>query len=195
VHLLFLDESGQLSERRFFALGGVALRDADWHALRDLWQETLAAHRWPADREVKWHGIRTGEVPPELADAVVDALGRSATRLRRAEPNKFGTGHSNARMPLQKRSIVISKLKNAVCAPEYGSDASSAYTRRSPPGERRPGRHLRTIQLQDMPRPIAGSAALAAPPAAATRAAAASPGQPNRHSRTRPATAPPHVAP
>ena len=43
VHLLFLDESGQLSERRFFALGGVALRDRDWHALRDLWQETLAA--------------------------------------------------------------------------------------------------------------------------------------------------------
>ena len=44
VHLLFLDESGQLSERRFFALGGVAVRDRDWHTLRDLWQETLAAH-------------------------------------------------------------------------------------------------------------------------------------------------------
>jgi hypothetical protein len=74
VHLLFLDESGQLAERRFFALGGIALRDSDWHALRDLWQATLAAHAWPAEREVKWHGIRTGEVLPALADAVVTAL-------------------------------------------------------------------------------------------------------------------------
>ena len=74
MHLLFLDESGQLSERKFFALGGVAIRDADWHRLRDLWHETLNARTWPVDREVKWHGIRTGEVPPALADAVVDAL-------------------------------------------------------------------------------------------------------------------------
>jgi len=27
MHLLFLDESGQLSERKLFALGGIALRD------------------------------------------------------------------------------------------------------------------------------------------------------------------------
>ena len=74
MHLLFLDESGQLSERKFFALGGVALRGGDWHALRDLWQETLAAYRWPVDREVKWHGIRTGEVPPALADAIVEVV-------------------------------------------------------------------------------------------------------------------------
>src|SRR5262249_4078921 len=66
VYLLFLDESGQLSERRFFALGGVVLRDHDWHLVRDLWQETLAAHEWPLSREIKWHGIRTGEVPPPL---------------------------------------------------------------------------------------------------------------------------------
>ena len=50
MHLLFLDESGQLSERKFFALGGVALADADWHLLRDHWQETLAAHGWPVDK-------------------------------------------------------------------------------------------------------------------------------------------------
>jgi hypothetical protein len=37
--------------------------------LRDLWQGTLRAHRWPLDRELKWHGIRTGEVPDALADA------------------------------------------------------------------------------------------------------------------------------
>ena len=27
--------------------------------------------------EIKWHGIRTGYVPPALADAVVDALARA----------------------------------------------------------------------------------------------------------------------
>ena len=37
----------------------------------------LPTHGWPADREVKWHGIRTGEVPPALADAVVSALARA----------------------------------------------------------------------------------------------------------------------
>jgi hypothetical protein len=80
VHILFLDESGQLSERKFFALGGVALADRDWHLLRDLWHETLRSAGWPTDREVKWHGIRTGEVPPALADAVVGALAQSPIR-------------------------------------------------------------------------------------------------------------------
>ncbi len=80
MHLLFLDESGQLSERRFFALGGVALADSDWHALRDLWQETLAAHNWPAEKEIKWHAIRTGTVPPALADAIVAAVARAPLR-------------------------------------------------------------------------------------------------------------------
>ena len=83
MHLLFLDESGQLSERRFFALGGIAIRDADWPPLRDLWQETLAAHGWPADREIKWHGIRTGEVPPALADAIVATLAQAPIHLLR----------------------------------------------------------------------------------------------------------------
>ncbi len=80
MHLLFLDESGQLSERKFFALGGVALRDGEWHELRRDWQATLAAHRWPAGKEIKWHGIRTGEVPPALADAVIATLARSPVR-------------------------------------------------------------------------------------------------------------------
>jgi hypothetical protein len=80
VHLLFLDESGQLSQRRLFALGGVVVRDDDWHGLRDAWQETLAAHAWPADREVKWHGIRTGEVPPALADAIVATMATAPIR-------------------------------------------------------------------------------------------------------------------
>ncbi len=44
MYLLFLDESGQLSEQKFFALGGVALRGSDWRTLRGSWQETLSAH-------------------------------------------------------------------------------------------------------------------------------------------------------
>jgi hypothetical protein len=80
VQLLFLDESGQLSERRFFALGGVALHDVEWQRLRDLWHETLAAHGWPGDREIKWHGIRTGAVPPDLADALVAMLSLAPLR-------------------------------------------------------------------------------------------------------------------
>jgi len=74
VRLLFLDESGKLGEGGLFALGGVALRDRDWPELRELWQGTLAAHGWPLEREVKWHGIRRGEVPPALADALFSAL-------------------------------------------------------------------------------------------------------------------------
>jgi hypothetical protein len=74
VRLLFLDESGKLGEGGLFALGGIALRDRDWPELRDVWHGTLAAHGWPLDREVKWHGIRKGEVPPALADAVYSAL-------------------------------------------------------------------------------------------------------------------------
>ena len=77
MHLLFLDESGQLSEQKFFALGGIALRDLDWPLLRDLWQSTLEEHSWPAERQVKWHGIRTGEVPPPLADAIIEALAQA----------------------------------------------------------------------------------------------------------------------
>jgi Protein of unknown function (DUF3800) len=77
LHLLFLDESGQLAEKKFFALGGIALRDSDWPFLRDLWHSVLVEHGWPADREVKWHGIRKGEVPPPLADAIVAALARA----------------------------------------------------------------------------------------------------------------------
>jgi hypothetical protein len=74
VHLLFLDESGKLDQGGLFALGGIAVRDRDWPALKERWQDTLRSHRWPLDREVKWHGIRTGEVPDALADGVFAAL-------------------------------------------------------------------------------------------------------------------------
>ena len=80
MYLLFIDESGQLSERRFFALGGVALRDRDWRTLRALWLETLRAHGRPTDRELKWHGVRTGAVPPKLADAIVRTIAAAPVR-------------------------------------------------------------------------------------------------------------------
>jgi hypothetical protein len=74
MHLLFLDESGKIDQGGLFALGGIAIRDTDWPELRRLWQETLSAGEWPLDREIKWHGIRKGEVPPPLADAVFSSL-------------------------------------------------------------------------------------------------------------------------
>ncbi len=77
VYLLFLDESGKLDQGGSFALGGIAVRDTDWPALRELWQEALRGAGWPLDREVKWHGIRKGEVPPGLADDVYAALARA----------------------------------------------------------------------------------------------------------------------
>src|SRR4051812_3351828 len=49
----------------------------EWNVLRANWQEALARHKWPSDREVKWHGTRTGEVPPALADDIFGAIARS----------------------------------------------------------------------------------------------------------------------
>ena len=80
MHLLFLDESGRLEDRRLFALGGIAVRERDWPELRATWQATLGGAGWPLDREVKWHGIRQGTVPPVLADALFAALARAPIR-------------------------------------------------------------------------------------------------------------------
>jgi hypothetical protein len=77
VQLFFLDESGRLDQGGLFALGGIAVRDTDWPHLKELWQATLREAGWPLDREIKWHGIRTGEIPPALADGLFDALGRA----------------------------------------------------------------------------------------------------------------------
>ena len=74
MHLLFLDESGKIDQGGLFALGGIAVRDTDWPELRRLWQRHSPRAGWPLDREVKWHGIRKGEVPPALADAVFETL-------------------------------------------------------------------------------------------------------------------------
>jgi hypothetical protein len=74
VYLLFLDESGRFEQDALFALGGIAVRDSEWQLLRDGWQTALRAHGWPLDRELKWHAIRIGAVPPPLADEVFAAL-------------------------------------------------------------------------------------------------------------------------
>jgi hypothetical protein len=74
VHLLFIDESGQIDQGGFFALGGIAVRDADCVDLRQRWQATLSEHGWPLDKEIKWHAIRTGGVPPALGDALFAML-------------------------------------------------------------------------------------------------------------------------
>lgn len=73
MHLLFLDESGKPSDR-MFALGGVAIRADEWDALRRLWDAALVEAGWPLDKELKWSGTRSGEVPPACADAVYAAL-------------------------------------------------------------------------------------------------------------------------
>jgi hypothetical protein len=71
---MFVDESGKLGETTLFALGGFAINDRDWPLLRKAWQTTLSAAGWPLEREIKWHGIRKGEVPPQLADDVFETL-------------------------------------------------------------------------------------------------------------------------
>lgn len=100
MRLLFLDESGRIGVDGLFALGGVTVRADEWRALRSCWLAPLEAHGWDPANEVKWHGIRTGQVPPSLADAVVDALARAPFTayvtlldLRRGEelPQFFGT--------------------------------------------------------------------------------------------------------
>lgn len=73
MHILFLDESGTPSERTF-AVGGIAVAAHKWAQLRAAWITALTEHRWPADREAKWHGIRTGAVPPPLADRLFAGL-------------------------------------------------------------------------------------------------------------------------
>ena len=100
MHLLFVDESGQPDEKTF-AVGGVVVRADDWSVVRAAWGRALAEHHWPAGRELKWHGIRTGEVPPALADTVFDTLASAPLRChvvllrplagRQSHPDYFAT--------------------------------------------------------------------------------------------------------
>jgi hypothetical protein len=76
MYLLFVDESGKPDERAF-AVGGVAVRADEWGLLRDGWLAGMDAHAWTHDKEIKWHGTRTGVVPPALADELYAALANS----------------------------------------------------------------------------------------------------------------------
>jgi len=108
MYLLFLDESGRLDQHTLFALGGVAVRDADRHQFRDAWHATMRAQHRPLHREVKSHGVRAGTVPPARADAVFGALKSAPVTAyvtlldlelgRRAYPELFATG-DNAYAP------------------------------------------------------------------------------------------------
>jgi hypothetical protein len=73
VHLQFLDESGT-PDARVFAVGGCAVRADEWQILRDRWRAALERHGWPLEREIKWHGIRTGGVPSVLGDDLLEAI-------------------------------------------------------------------------------------------------------------------------
>ncbi len=73
VYVLFLDESDQPGEPTF-AIGGIAVRVDEWAAMRDCWEGALSASGWPLDKEAKWHGIKTGEVPPQVADNIFATL-------------------------------------------------------------------------------------------------------------------------
>lgn len=73
IYLLYLDESGALDDQ-VFALGGFAVRAADWGVLRSRWDACLTGAGWPLDKELKWHGTQNGEVPPDVADAVYDCV-------------------------------------------------------------------------------------------------------------------------
>jgi hypothetical protein len=73
MYLLFLDESGTPADD-VFALGGVAIRAADWWLARTRWTECLEQAGWPQERELKWSGTQSGEVPPGTADAAYECL-------------------------------------------------------------------------------------------------------------------------
>ncbi len=76
MHILFLDESGRPDDK-VFAVGGIAVRADRWRELRDRWSTGLEKTGWPRDREIKWHGTQTGEVPPAVADAAFEAIAAS----------------------------------------------------------------------------------------------------------------------
>ncbi len=75
VHLLFVDESGR-PEDKTFAVGGVVVQADQWSVVRDRWQQALAEHHWPPDKEIKWHGTALARCP-------------NACRLRLRRPRRL----------------------------------------------------------------------------------------------------------
>lgn len=100
MFFLFVDESGSPSDTSF-TIGGVAVRADGWPAFRERWLAVLARHSWPADHEVKWHHVRTGRIPPAMADDLFAQLAQceitcfavllKPLAARRAEPDLFAT--------------------------------------------------------------------------------------------------------
>ena len=75
MHLLFLDESGSLDGNKgLFRARRRGRQRQRVAGIAPVVARRSAGHKWPLDREVKWHGIRKGEVPDALADGVFDAL-------------------------------------------------------------------------------------------------------------------------
>ena len=72
MFFLFVDESGKPSKRAF----AIGVRADQWPAFRR-WQAVLGRHAWPAGDEIKWHHIRTGRIPPAMADDLYAELARS----------------------------------------------------------------------------------------------------------------------
>jgi hypothetical protein len=102
MHLLFLDESGT-PDARVFAVGGFTVRADEWQVLRDRWEAALNRHRWPVEKEIKWHGVRTGAVPPALGDDILEAIAGAPITCfvivllprdgRRQSPELFASEH------------------------------------------------------------------------------------------------------
>lgn len=100
MYFLFVDESGRPDEKSF-AIGGVAVRADEWADFRARWLGVLARHSWPVEREIKWHSIRQGAIPPPMADDLYSELATcpmtcfvvvvKPLAAKRAEPAMFGT--------------------------------------------------------------------------------------------------------
>jgi hypothetical protein len=73
VRLLFLDESGT-PESACFAVGGVVVQADEWKEIREKWDSCLEQANWPWDKELKWSGVKSGEVPPAVADQVYECI-------------------------------------------------------------------------------------------------------------------------
>jgi hypothetical protein len=100
VHLLFLDESGQIDQDGLFALGGIAVRDTDRPELRRMWQETLSAAGWPLDREIEQHYCERNDLVPFRIGrgrlAVEDCVTQRHRHIASAEPPLAGRRRRDA---------------------------------------------------------------------------------------------------
>ena len=73
MRIMFLDESGT-PESACFAVGGVVVQADQWKEIREKWDACLERANWPWDKELKWSGVKSGEVPPAVADQVYECI-------------------------------------------------------------------------------------------------------------------------